>query len=138
MTPTLLGRWQTRILLFATVGLLVCLPFFFLNDRNPIFFVILAYLAGFGLGWDVLYNYFQQHRWDHDWPAALQLLAGIWEAIFFVALFKLVPLPGVAQDMPIALFALHYSLVWLSIFVVSQSLMRIIFPRWRFKGGEWL
>lgn len=138
MTPTLFGRWQTRILLFAVVGSLISLPFYVLNDYNPIFFIILVYIAGFGLIWDVVYNYLQTYRWDHDWPAALQLLAGVWEGLFFGVLFKLVPLPGVQQEMPIALFIAHYSLVWLGIFISSQSLMRIVFPRWRFKGGEWL
>jgi len=28
MTPTLFGRWQTRLLLFSTIGVLVTLPFF--------------------------------------------------------------------------------------------------------------
>jgi hypothetical protein len=27
MTPTLFGRWQTRLLLLATLGVLVSLPF---------------------------------------------------------------------------------------------------------------
>lgn len=138
MTPTLLGRWQTRLLLFAIIGSLVSLPFFLLTANNPIFFILLAYIAAIGLVWDVLYNYLQQYRWDRDWPAAMQLLSGLWEGIFFAFLFKLVPLPGVAQGMPLWLYAVHYSLVWLAIFVVSQSLMRVIFPRWRFNGGQWL
>jgi hypothetical protein len=28
MTPTLFGRWQTRLFLFATVGVLITLPFY--------------------------------------------------------------------------------------------------------------
>lgn len=138
MTPTLLGRWQTRILLFAIVGSLVSLPFYVFNGNNPVFFVILGYIAVLGMVWDILYNQLQQYRWDHDWPAALQLLAGIWEAIVFAALYKLVPLPGVPQSTPLPLFVLHYSVVWLAVFIASQSVMRIFFPRWRFKGGQWL
>lgn len=139
MTPTLFGRWQTRLLLFASVGSLVSLPFFVLNGNNPVFFVIVIYIAALGCGWDVLYNYFQGYRWDHDWPAALQLLAGIWEGLFFAMLFNLVPLPGIPRDtLPLPLYIAHYSLVWLAIFITSQSLMRIFFPRWRFHGGQWL
>jgi hypothetical protein len=138
MTPTLIGRWQTRLLLFAIVGSIASIPFFVLTGNNPIFFVILLYIAGLGLVWDVLYNYLQQFRWDHDWPAALQFFAAIWEAIFFAILYKLVPLPGVDQETPLWLFVLHYSFAWLAIFTASQSIMRVIFPRWRFHGGQWL
>lgn len=139
MTPTLFGRWQTRILLFAIVGSIVSLPFFVWTGGNPVFFVLLAYLAGIGLIWDILYNHFQQYRWDRDWPAALQLLTGIGEAVFFAVLYKLLPLPGIdRQNTPLGLFALHYSIVWLTIFTTAQSLMRVIFPRWRFNGGQWL
>jgi hypothetical protein len=138
MTPTLLGRWQTRIFLFAIFGSIVSLPFFFVMGNNPVFFIFLAYLAGIGLIWDVLYNYLQQYRWDHDWPAAMQLLAGIWEGFFFGVLFTFFLLPGIPTTVPLWLYLVHYSLVWCAIFIVSQSLMRLIFPRWRFNGGQWL
>lgn len=138
MTPTLLGRWQTRLFLFAIVGFLISLPFFFYYGNDPVFFVVLAYIAVLGLGWDVLYTYLQRYRWDHDWPAALQLAAAVWEGIFFAVVYSVLPLPGVSPDVPLSLFALHYSLAWLAMFVVSQSLMRVFFPRWRFYGGRWL
>lgn len=45
MTPVLFGRWQTRIFLLATVGLLVSLPFalgylgpFPPGEFHPVFF----------------------------------------------------------------------------------------------------
>ncbi|MBD0300792.1 MAG: hypothetical protein ICV85_01050, partial [Tolypothrix sp. T3-bin4] len=85
MTPTLFGRWQTRLLLLATVGIFVSLPFamgLIGSNANSVYFWILGYVAIFGLGWDMLYNYLQQYRWDRDWPAAFQLLAGIWELVF--------------------------------------------------------
>lgn len=141
MTPTLFGRWQTRLFLLATVGVLVTLPFslgIISPGADPVFFWILGYVALFGLFWDVLYNYLQKFRWDRDWPAAFQLLAGIWEAIFIACGVKLLGLPNVARELPLFWFVVHYSLVWLSVFIASQSLMRILFPRWRFKGGQWL
>lgn len=142
MTPTLFGRWQTRLLLFATVGVLVTLPFalgYIGPGSSPIYFWMLGYLALFGLGWDAVYDYLQKFRWDRDWPAILQLFAGIWEAAFLIFLLKVVrlPLPGVA-NLDLGGFVLHYSLVWLAVFVGSHSLMRILFPRWRFQGGQWL
>ncbi|HEY9849180.1 MAG TPA: hypothetical protein V6D28_06960 [Leptolyngbyaceae cyanobacterium] len=144
MNPTLLGRWQTRLLLFSTVGIAITLPFA-LGIIGPFasqtYFWILAYLAIFGLGWDILYNYLQQFRWDRDWPAVYQLIAGIWEGIFFWLILTVIPLPlpGIEKEfVDIGWFMRHYGLVWLGIFVVSQTIMRILFPRWRFRGGQWL
>ena len=141
MTPTLFGRWQTRLLLLATVGSLITLPFAFGiigSGANSVYFLVLVYIAIFGLVWDIIYNYLQKFRWDRDWPAVYQLIAGIWEGIFLLLFksFKL-PLPGL-EDLVISSFIFHYSLVWLGIFAASQSLMRILFPRWRFRGGQWL
>lgn len=142
MTPTLFGRWQTRILLFATVGVLATLPFFMGligSQSGAIFFRILAYVGIFGMGWDILYIYIQHFRWDRDWPGAFQLLAGIWEAVFVLFLIKIVGLPGIPpQDLELRAFGLHYSFVWLAIYLASQTLMRILFPYWRFRGGQWL
>ncbi len=142
MTPTLLGRWQTRLLLLLTVGVLITLPFFwgkFGGKSGPVFFFVLGYVAVFGFVWDWVYNYLQQFRWDADWPAVFQLLAGVWEGVFLALLFSLFELPGVPrQEFSLGVFILHYSFVWLGVFLVSQSLMRILFPRWRFKGGQWL
>ena len=142
MTPTLFGRWQTRLLLFSTVGVLVTLPFFLgliTSQSGSIFFWVLGYVAIFGIGWDALYISLQQLRWDRDWPGAFQLLAGIWEALFVLFLIKIIGLPGIPkQDFDLGAFALHYSLVWLAIYLASQTLMRIFFPYWRFRGGQWL
>ncbi|MEH2094117.1 hypothetical protein CDG77_05965 [Nostoc sp. 'Peltigera membranacea cyanobiont' 213] len=144
MTPTLFGRWQTRLLLILTVGVLVSLPFalgLIGPGANSVYFWILGYVAVFGLGWDVLYNHLQKSRWDRDWPAVYQLLAGIWELAFVfcgVKLFGFLPIPLPKEELPLAVFLLHYSVVWLAVFISSQSLMRIIFLRWRFRGGEWL
>jgi hypothetical protein len=144
MTPTLFGRWQTRLLLLSTVGVLVSLPFamgLIGGSPDSIYFWILGYVAIFGLGWDVLYNYLQKFRWDRDWPAAYQLLAGIWELIFVfcgVKLFGFLPVPVPKDFINLDAFLLHYSVVWLSVFIASQSIMRILFPRSRFRGGQWL
>ena len=139
MTPTLFGRWQTRLFLLATVGVLVTLPFS-LGIIEPNFgtgyYLILGYVAIFGCIWDILYNYLQKFRWDRDWPGALQLLAGIWEAVFIAGSVKLGILPSVPRELPWFWFFLHYSVIWLSVYIASQTIMRILFPRWRFQGGQ--
>lgn len=140
MTPTLFGRWQTRLFLFSTVGVCMTLPFYlgFIGPNiGAGYFRILAYLAFFGCGWDILYNYLQKFRWDRDWPGALQLLSGIGEAVFVACIVKIFGLPSVPKDdLSLPWFALQYSLVWLGIYVASHTLMRILFPRWRFRGGQ--
>ena len=140
MIPTLFGRWQTRLFLFATVGVCMTFPFYFGFIGPNIgagYFRILAYLAFFGCGWDILYNYLQKFRWDRDWPGALQLLSGIGEAVFVAFIVKIFGLPSVPKDdLSLPWFALQYSLVWLGIYVASHTIMRILFPRWRFRGGQ--
>lgn len=141
MTPTLFGRWQTRLLLLTTIGVFVSLPFatgLIGGVPSSVYFLILAYVAIFGCCWDILYNYLQKTRWDRDWSAAYQLFAGIWEMIFVLCGVKIIGLPAVSKQLPLGLFLLHYSVVWIAVFIVSQTFMRVIFPRWRFRGGEWL
>lgn len=142
MIPTLFGRWQTRIFLLVTIGSLVTLPFAFSDGIfNPhyIYFWVLFYVGLFGLAWDIFYNFLQKFFWDHDWPGVLQLLAGIVEAIVLVLLIKFLGLPHIdADNFEIYSFIKHYSLVWLSIYLSSWSIMKLLFPQWRFRGGEWI
>lgn len=156
MTPTLFGRWQSRIFLLGTYGLLV--TFFFgwwfsdsdlsfalptrsvlevLSDYQTVLSV-LGYVLLFGFFWDMLYNFMQRFRWDSDWPPTYQFGAAVVEAIFlYVLLFPPLelPLPGVGRLSPLQFLA-HYWTVWIVIFLLSQSAMRIWFPRWRYNGGE--
>lgn len=138
MTPTLRGRWQTRGLLLATVGAIISALFGlgFKDFATP--FALLGYVFAFGLGWDALYQWLQGFRWDHDWPPAFQLAAGIWEGAALWLLLLATPLPGVAGGLPLGRFLAHYGCVWLATFLCTQGPLRLIFPRWRFHGGEWL
>ncbi|WP_413165408.1 hypothetical protein ACL6C3_03575 [Capilliphycus salinus ALCB114379] len=140
MTPTLFGRWQTRILLLATVGIFVTVPFWLANSGQArwVYFAFLGYIALFGLAWDGLYIYLQKFRWDRDWPGVFQLFGGIWEGLFVAGLAQTVGLPGISPQLfHLGLFICHYSLVWLATYLASVSLTRILFPRWRFRGGRW-
>lgn len=137
MTFTLFGRWQTRLLLLSTVGLLVTLIFgYFFNDFTT-FLAILGYLLLIGFVWDILYNYLQTYRWDRDWPSPFQLGAGILEAVFLWGLMLVSDLPGIGA-VTLSTFAAHYATIWLTTFLMSQGPLRIIFPDWRFDGGQWL
>ncbi|MBD2179023.1 hypothetical protein H6F42_19045 [Pseudanabaena sp. FACHB-1998] len=140
MTPTLIGRWQTRLLLLGTLGVIVTIPFSLSGDS--LYFQILLSVAFLGCIWDIGYNFLQTLRWDRDWSALLQLAAGIWEAIFIYFPFKflirdLLKLNWLSSEIPLDKFLWHYCCVWLAVFIASQTIMRVIFPRWRFLGGQW-
>lgn len=135
MTPTLVGRWQTRIALLATVGLLVSVPFAVVAGSGT-FFAVVAYVAVIGVAWDVLYSFLQAFRWERDWPPAFAVVAAIAEAVLVFVLATNVGLPGLPRDLAPALFAFHYTVVWLSVFFFAQGPMRALFPWWRFHGGR--
>lgn len=142
MLPTLFGRWQTRLFLLATVGVVFTLPFYFGlggHGGDVSFFLVVLYVAIFGIFWDILYDYLQKFLWDHDWPGILQLAAGIVEGLFLVLLITTVGLPGIDGDsFDGGIFIAHYGLVWLSIYLSAWVLMRLLFTSWRFRGGEWI
>jgi hypothetical protein len=142
MTPTLLGRWQTRLLLLGTGGLIVTLIVGSIagDVRTPL--ASLGYVVVLGLGWDCVYHYLQSWRWDRDWPPAFQVVAGVWEGGFVWGLIQISrslvgDLPGVAPSLTALQFSAHYVVVWCIMFLGTQGLLRIIFPRWRYRGGQW-
>lgn len=135
MTPTLNGRWQTRIGLLLTLGVLVSLPFWLIAN-STVFFVVLGYVIGFGLVWDILYTFLQSFRWERDWPAAFAVAFAIIEAGLIYVLARTIGLPGLPADLNLGLFAFHYACVWVVTFLFAQGPMRVIFPWWRFHGGR--
>ena len=133
MTPTLPGRWQTRLLLVGGLGSLVTLPFFAARG-DPAYFQVLAGVIVFGLAWDVLYARIQARRWDHDWPVPFQLAAGLIEGAALYAVLDRAGLP--AGAVTAHAFAAHYATVWTAGFIVAQGPIRVLLPRWRFRGAE--
>lgn len=142
MTFILVGRWQTRLFLLMVVGLPVTAVFaWFYGSVQPL--ALLGYVLLLGLGWDVLYNYGQTWRWNRDWPPLFVWVAGLWEGLFLWTLLHLLwvlglTLPGVMVGVGYGRFAAHYLTVFALTWVGSQSLLPILFPRWRFHGGQWL
>jgi hypothetical protein len=143
VTPTLLGRWETRFFLFAIIGGLISLvvSLFLSGFKTPLVltpFIVLGYVFLFGLVWDAIYQNILYFRWDRDWPTTFQVLAGIAEGALVWLLIHYVGLPGVSSSaLPLPIFLIHYGSIWLTIFVVTQGPLRIVLPRWRFRGGEW-
>lgn len=146
MTPILFGRWQTRIFLLATVGLIFSLPFAFgivgpyAPDRSfqPVFFWVIFWVGVLGLLWDIVYNYLQQYLWDRDWPGAFQFFACIAEGIVLGLLIKFVGLPFIPKELDLGWFIIQYAFVSVIVYFLSWAVMRILFPRWRFRGGKWI
>ncbi len=133
MTPTLIGRWQSRVMILGTVGVLVTLFFGAAIGDVGTPLAVLLLVVVLGLGWDVLYTFLQRLRWDQDWPPLLVLLSGIWEALVAWVLIPLIP--GFPRPLA-AHFVLHYALVWLAMYAMLFGGMRILFPHWRFNGGR--
>ncbi len=142
MIPTLYGRWQTRIFLLATVGVIVSLPFalgFWGMGASGVYFWVIFYIGLFGLAWDILYDWLQKFFWDRDWPGVLQFFACIVEAVFLVLLVRTDLLPYISsRDFNLQWFVIHYSLVSVIAYLASWVVMRLLFPRWRFRGGVWI
>ncbi|MBZ0297000.1 MAG: hypothetical protein K8L99_30855 [Anaerolineae bacterium] len=133
MTPTLGGRWQSRIFILGTAGLIVTLLFGAVigNYVTPLLILGVVIVAGFF--WDALYTFLQTYRWDQDWPPAYVLFAGIFEGIMAGIIINVIPgfpLPTIGQ------FVVHYSLVWIASYIMQFSIMRVLFPRWRYYGGR--
>jgi hypothetical protein len=143
MTPTLLGRWETRFFLFAILGGIISLVVSLVLSgfKTPLVltpFAVLGYVFLFGLVWDAIYQNILYSRWDRDWPTTFQVLAGIVEGALVWLLIHYVGLPGAPSSaLPLSIFLIHYGSIWLSIFVVTQGPLRVALPRWRFRGGEW-
>ena len=142
MTPTLAGRIQTRLVMLATVGLawlFIVGPF--LPLAGPAMGVYSAGLAALlltavvGIAWELLYHALQQFRWDKDWPTVFGLILGLSEGFVVYQLLS--------RDIPWALtglapwpFVWQFGTIWVLIWVVVNGPLRVVFPRWRFAGGQ--
>lgn len=140
MTPTLIGRWETRLAMLATWGALITLLFALFNGPegfNETFFYVLVYVLVFGFAWDFAFILVQRLRWDRDWPAVFQVVSGVLEGALIFVLIRLTGLPGIPEDgVALGTFLAHYGLVWLVTFIWVQGPMRALLPRWRFTGGR--
>ncbi len=135
MTMTLYGRWQTRLLLLWTAGLLVTLVYglIYRNVGTPL--TLLLYVTLFGFAWDALYHYLQGFRWEGDWPPLFQFVGGLAEGLLVWALAG--SLPGVSPALTLGQFAAHYLTVLLVILALMLGPVKVVFPRWRYRGGQW-
>jgi hypothetical protein len=140
MTFTLFGRWQIRVLLLSTVGLLLTIAIAiksggFIAGQT---FITLLYLGVFGAMWDLGYHQLQRLRWDGDWNGLLQMGGAIWEGIFLTTAIRFIGLPGIDRgEFNLPGFIGFYILLTLLNFLTANSLLRLLSPYSRFNGGQW-
>lgn len=159
MTPTLLGRWQTRILLYVLVGLPVTLVVAFWAagwgwppSQNPFWF--LTTILAIGLLLDIVYQWIQQFRWDADWPFAFFVFFSFVEFGIVFGLMRLDVLPYLPActlarinpqtqqvvcdqyTVPFSIAITHFLLVFIPSFLGVLGFLQIFLVRWRFKGAE--
>lgn len=148
MTPVLLGRWETRLAMIATWGVLITLIFALLYTPDPgrrqtnsfteEFFAVLAAVLVLGWAWDILWILLQKLRWDRDWPPAFAWATGIIEgALVWILLTNgWIPTVSEAEAPPFGAFFAHYTIIYFVTFFFTQSFMRALFPHWRYLGGR--
>ena len=139
MTFTLFGRWQIRVLLLATLGMLLSILIVVrFNSIAGQTFLTLLYLGVLGLGWDFGYHQLQRLRWDGDWNGLLQFAGAVWEGVFLVMVIGTVGLPGIDRaSFNLSGFIGFYTSYCLLNSIATHSLLRILSPYSRFNGGQW-
>lgn len=145
MVPTLFGRIQTRLWLLAVVGgvitvlLAPVLPMqASLSDKYRATFVVLGAVAVIGVAWELLYHLLMQWRWEKDWPTMFGLFTAIPEGLLVGYLAVQGDLPFLPGPVSAGVFAIHFIVVWLIVWLVANGPMRVPFVRWRFRGGRLL
>jgi len=146
MVPTLSGRIQTRLFLLAVIGIPWTLIITPLAPHHPgattghlyqATFWVLAEVAIVGcLFWEPLYHGLMQFRWEKDWPIMFGLLEGIPEGVLAYVLLRAAgpkPTPPAASG---STFLVDFLTLWVLVWLCAIGPMRVVFHRWRFRGGE--
>ncbi|MBG0833024.1 hypothetical protein HS041_35565 [Planomonospora sp. ID67723] len=143
MVPTLIGRIQTRLFLLATVGVVITLlvmpivpgvtgP---LGERYTTGLLVLVAVGVLGIAWELLYHFLMQFRWEKDWPTMFGLLTLVPEGLLLYFLLRSGAVDFI-DPIPSAAFWTHFTVVWVSMWLVANGPMRVPFIRWRFRGGR--
>lgn len=143
MLPTLNGRIQTRVFLLVIVGgiwTLLLTPVLGLpgplTDAYQTTFIILATTIVLGIGWEFIYHFIQQFRWEKDWPTGFGLVTVINEGLLVWFLLYRELVPGVDGQVPTGPFVILFLTTWILVWLVANGPMRVPFIHWRFRGGR--
>ena len=145
MLPTLNGRIQTRIFLLVVIGglwtLLISpvLPGLGGPAQPEVYrmtFTVLLTTIVLGVGWEFVYHFLQQFRWEKDWPTFFGLGTVLNEGALVWVLLTLGVVPGLPDGVPLGAFLLLFVTTWLLVWLVANGPMRVPFIHWRFRGGR--
>ncbi|MGH3565338.1 MAG: hypothetical protein ACRDRH_04780 [Pseudonocardia sp.] len=144
MLPTLNGRIQTRIFLLVVVGglwTLVITPALpglddDLGANYRTTFILLIATLVLGIGWELIYHFIQQFRWEKDWPTFFGLITVINEGILLWILIQLDAVPYLEGTVPLAAFVILFLTTWILVWLGGNGPMRVPFVHWRFRGGR--
>lgn len=136
MTPVLVGRWQTRTFMMLTFGIPISIIFAIIWQDMITPFMALSYILIIGLVLDIAWNWVQGRRWENDFPPVLHAATGAIEGLLFWVLAKTITLPLIPVELSLHRFLAHYCSIFIVIFFVLWSLMKVLFPWWRFHGGR--
>lgn len=139
MTPTLMGRLQTRVAVTVVIGGLwsaLLAPLLTASVRELM--IVLSTMGALGLLWDVLYHWLMGFRWEKDWPSLLGLLTGVNEGVVLALVLNTGAVPGLEVGPSLTTFLVHFVTVWLVTWAWLQGPMKVLDPRWRFRGGRLL
>ena len=141
MTPSLLGRIQTRIVVLGVLGglwtLLITLALpggAELGDKYQVTFRALVLVIVLGVAWELVYHALQQYRWEKDWPTLFGLLTGLNEGV--VVWIVLVAILPSDLDVTAAQYLIHFCTTWVVVWLFLNGPMRVLSLRWRFRGGR--
>jgi hypothetical protein len=145
MVPTFSGRIQTRVFLLLAIGIpwtLIITPFAphqtgaSVGHLYEVTFWVLAEVIIVGcVIWEPIYHGLMQFRWEKDWPTSFLLLEGITEGLLAYGLLHGIgphPHPGATAGT----FLVDFVPLWILVWLAAIGPMRVLFHRWRFRGGQ--
>ena len=150
MIPTLNGRIQTRIFLILFVGIpwtLIITPFLpnnrditggsLIDTYKSTFSVLGIVLVLAVFGWELLYHFLQQFRWEKDWPVMFSLLLVVPEALVAKVVFNALDIGAKFNaTATTATFWWHIVTTWMVMWLFVLGPIKVFFIRWRFNGGR--
>jgi hypothetical protein len=141
--PTLNGRIQTRIFLLVVVGgiwtllLTPMLPLGApLGTAYRATFVVLLTVLVLGIGWELVYHFLQQFRWEKDWPTLFGLVTAVNEGLLTWLLLRAGAVSGLPFPLPTGIFLFQFLTTWIVVWLIANGPMRVPFVHWRFRGGR--
>lgn len=143
MLPTLNGRIQTRIVVLLVIGgiwtalITPVLPVegSYATVYRTSFLILLTVIV-LGVGWEFVYHFLQQFRWEKDWPTFLGLVTAINEGALVWLFLRLDLVPGVPGPVSLTAFLIQFVTTWIVVWLWVNGPMRVPFIHWRFRGGR--